>query len=51
MKTFEYAITSSRISNNELSELGKQGWELVANHPEGKMFFKRELESSPKQEP
>jgi hypothetical protein len=51
MKTFEYATTSSRLTSNELNELGKQGWDLVAIHPEGKLFFKREIESSPKQEP
>jgi hypothetical protein len=51
MKTFEYVTTSTRMSNTELNDLGKQGFELVAVHPDGKLFFKRELESSPRQEP
>lgn len=51
MKTFEYKIQPRMIREDELNELGKQRWELVAVHPEGKMFFKREIESSPKLEP
>jgi hypothetical protein len=51
MKTFEYKILPHIVREDELNELGKQGWDLVVAQYGGKLILKRELESSLNQEP
>jgi hypothetical protein len=49
VKAFEYKVLIRRAQEDDLNELGKEGWELVAVLPDGKMYFKREIEQIPTQ--
>jgi hypothetical protein len=51
MKTFEYKILPRMAYENELNELGGQGWDLIAAQPGGKWILKREIVLPPIHEP
>jgi hypothetical protein len=47
MKTFEYKILPRIAWEDELNELGGQGWDLVTAQLGGKWIFKREINPPP----
>jgi hypothetical protein len=46
MKTFEYKMLPSLPREDELNELGRQGWELIIAQHGGKWVLKREIDPS-----